>query len=117
MSEKGFRIEIPVTVRADRSPRKVDRSSIEDTTHRAARLLALGHKWENWSRRGRTSYSQLANLHGVSVARVSQIAALALLPPNIQERLLLPDESAPPSPSGHSLRPFTRRIEWDEHDQ
>ena len=53
-------------------------------------LLALAHKWEGMVRRGEVKdYGEIARLHRLSRARVSQIAALALLPPSVQEALLV----------------------------
>ena len=90
MSEKGFRVEIPVSF--NRRPLKItpqappDREP--DDVPRTARLLALAHKWEGMVRRGETNHGQLARQHGLSRARVSQICGLALLCPELQESIL-----------------------------
>jgi hypothetical protein len=56
---------------------------------RVARLLALAIRFEALIREGRVkSYSDLARLGHVSRARVSQIANLLLLAPDIQEEIL-----------------------------
>ena len=92
MSEKGFRVEIPVQIKRDQRARKVlaerEAPKIGDSVPRIARLLALAHKWEWMVRRGETNHGQLARQHGLSRARVSQVCGLALLCPELQESIL-----------------------------
>jgi alkylated DNA nucleotide flippase Atl1 len=56
---------------------------------RLARLLALAHHIERCIEAGEVaSYGDMARRLGITQPRVSQIAALALLPPVVQERVL-----------------------------
>ncbi len=56
---------------------------------RAARLLALAHRLERLLRTGVVrDYAEMARLGHVTRARVSQVRALLLLAPDIQEQLL-----------------------------
>ena len=102
MSETGFRIEIPVHIKRDQRARKVltkgEGPRMQGPLPRLARLLALGWKWELAVRQGATNYPELAREHGISTARVSQICALTLLPPERQE-CLLENRSGPPGGS------------------
>ena len=92
MSDKGFRIEIPVHIKRDRRARKVlatgETSKDKESVPRIARLLALAHKWEGMVRRGETNCGQIARKHGLSNARVSQVCGLTLLAPAIQKSIL-----------------------------
>ena len=91
MSEKGFRVEIPVNFnrRAPKVPQKDPPFQNEfDDVPRIARLLALAHKWEGMVRRGSTSMHGLAQRHGLSAARVSQVCGLTLLSPRQQQSIL-----------------------------
>ncbi len=99
MSEKGFRVEIPVNFnrRAPKGPQQEPPLQNEfDDVLRIARLLALAHKWEGMVRRGETDCAELARRHRLSRARVSQICGLTLLPARVQEETLEsnPHESA-----------------------
>ena len=61
------------------------------TTHpaRIARLVALAHRIEDLVRGGAVrDYAEVATLSGITRARVSQIANLLLLAPDLQEQLL-----------------------------
>ena len=93
MSEKGFRIEIPVHIKRDRRARKVletgDAPEVQASVPRIARLLALAHKWEGMVRRGDTNCGEIARLHGLSNARVTQVCSLVLLAPEIQALLII----------------------------
>ncbi len=113
MSEKGFRVEIPVQIKRDQRARKVlaerEAPMIGDSVPRIARLLALAHKWEGMVRRGATNHGQLARQHGLSRARVSQICSLSLLAPDIQESILLSS-----SLSQHCLAAMVARPIWRE---
>ena len=56
---------------------------------RAARLLALAHRLERLVRTGVVrDYAELARLGRVTRARISQVMALLLLAPDIQEQIL-----------------------------
>ncbi len=99
MSDKGFRVEIPVNIKRDRRARKVlargETSKDNESVPRIARLLALAHKWEGMVWRGETNHGQLARQHGLSRARVSQVCGLVLLCPELQESIL--DEGKAPT--------------------
>ena len=91
MSDKGFRVEIPVHIK--RRARKVmepnETGSDAEPVPRFARFLALAHKWEGMVRRGEACGADIARRHGLSSARVSQICLLTLLAPEIQQSVLL----------------------------
>lgn len=56
---------------------------------RAARVLALAHKWRGLIRSGAVKdQAELARLVGVSRARVTQVMGLLWLAPDVQEALL-----------------------------
>ncbi len=95
MSEKGFRIEIPVHIKRDRRARKVitkgGAPEVQQSVPRIARLLALAHKWEGMVRRGEFGgYIEIARLTGLTKGRVTQICCLTLVAPAIQEGILNP---------------------------
>ena len=91
MSDKGFRVEIPVHLRRDRRARKLaqrENSIDNEPVARAARLLALAWKWEGMVQNGEACYAEIARRHGLSRVRVGQICTLTLLAPDIQEAIL-----------------------------
>ena len=94
MSEKGFRVEIPVHIKRDRRARKMlapgEPPKDSESVPRIARLLALAWRWEGVVRRGETDYAQIAREHRLSRAMVSQICSLTLLPADIQNHILGP---------------------------
>ena len=114
MSEKGFTITVPVHIKRDRRARKVIRegpvpATSADDVARAARMLALAHKWEAIVRRGEvTDYAEIARRHGLSRARVSQVCGLTLLAPDLQESVLLAGSSSPPRPTSMIACPIWR---------
>lgn len=56
---------------------------------RAARVLALAHKWRGLIRSGAVrDQAELARLVGVSRARVTQVMGLLWLAPDVQEAVL-----------------------------
>jgi hypothetical protein len=73
---------------------------------RGARLLALAHAIDA----GALSYAQVAHALGISRARVTQIAALTLLAPDIQQRLLEGD----PNIHERALRAALRFVDWNQ---
>jgi hypothetical protein len=73
---------------------------------RGARLLALAHAIDA----GALSYAQVAHALGISRARVTQIAALTLLAPDIQQRLLHGD----PNIHERALRAALRFVDWNQ---
>lgn len=110
-------IERPMTFAAPRrqvsSRRSTDAtpSAPLARTPRVARLLALAHRIDDLVQRGHVAgYATVANVGGVTRARVSQITALLNLAPDIQEAILaLPGDTAI---SEHDLRPIAAEIDW-----
>ena len=92
VNRQRFRAEFKVHLKRDWRARKVldqgETPRAEESIPRIARLLALAHKWEGMVRRGETDYARIAQRHGLSRARVSQICTLALLAPADQERIV-----------------------------
>ena len=95
MSERGVRVEYEIHFKRDRRARKVVRQGPppappSENVPRIARLLALAHKWERMVRRGEVKdYAEIARVTGLTRGRVTQIVALVLLAPDLQERALL----------------------------
>ena len=82
---------------------------------RAARLLALAHRLERLLRTGVVrDYAALARLGHVTRARISQVMALLLLAPDIQEQILfLPRVERGRDPVIlHDLLPITATADW-----
>ena len=118
MSEKGFRIEIPMHIKRDRRARKIVRKgpaleTAPDPVPRIARLLALAHKWEGMVRRGEVKdHAEIAIRLRITKGRITQICGLAQLAPSIQNALIHSTTSrAVPT---HSLRRILRDSRWDE---
>jgi hypothetical protein len=115
-------IEVPVHFhRGGRGSRKELRSGVEKPTMppgrvpRVARLMALALRFDELVRTGQVgSYSALASVGQVTRARVSQIASLLHLAPDIQEALLF----LPPTTRGRDpiiladLMPIAACIDW-----
>jgi hypothetical protein len=112
VSEKGFRVEIPVHIKRDQRARKVlaerEAPKSGDSVPRIARLLALAHKWEGMVRRGETDYAELARRHGLSSARVSQVCSLTLLAPEIEESVVLSSSLSRQCLAAMAARPLWR---------
>lgn len=110
-------IERPMTFAPPRRQRparrasEAARSAAVGRTPRVARLLALAHRIDDLVQRGHVAgYATVANVGGVTRARVSQITALLNLAPDIQEAVLaLPGDTAI---SEHDLRPIAAEIDW-----
>ncbi len=82
---------------------------------RAARLMALAIRLEELIRSGHVpSYAALARLVGVSRARVTQIANLTLLAPDVQEAILFlpPAVKGPGWITERGLRPLVAEPDW-----
>jgi len=119
MSENGVRVEYEVHFKRDRRARKVVRQGAPPATPaepvpRIARLLALAHKWEGMARRGEVrNYSEIASLTGITRMRVTQILGMALLAPDIQERILMtPTSRGGRSIPEHRLRDLSAEKLW-----
>ena len=71
MSDKGFRVEIPVNIKRDRptgkaAKREPQHEGQQDAVPRLARLLALAHKWEGMVQRGKVkNYTEIAHAAGL----------------------------------------------------
>lgn len=78
---------------------------------RGARLLALAHHVEREIERGHIGdLAHAAELFGLSRARMSQVAQLAELAPDLQERLLNGDENI----HERLIRAALRSVDWDD---
>ena len=84
---------------------------------RVTRLLALTHRFDEMIRRGEIkSWAEAARLVGVTRARMTQIANLLLLAPDIQDVVL----ELPPVADGRDpvnergLRKIVRNTDWSE---
>lgn len=76
---------------------------------RAARMLALAHYIDRLIRGGRVrDYAQVAQTLGVTRARLSQVAGLVLLSPEIQERVVNGEFR-----TERQLRAALREPEWN----
>ena len=114
MSDKGFRVEIPVNIKRDRptgkaAKREPQHEGQQDAVPRLASLLALAHKWEGMVRRGETSCGGIARRLGLSSARVSQVCGLTLLAPAIQKSML---DEQPRTLSRAALRALSNEPKW-----
>ena len=79
---------------------------------RISRLMALAIKFQGMVDRNEVrDYSDLAELGYVTRARVTQIMNLLMLAPNIQERILSPDERIF-GVRERSLRGICAQVEW-----
>ena len=75
-----------------------------------ARLLALAHAIERATEEGVATRAQIARALGFSRARLTQIANLAFLAPDLQAALI---EARAPVPE-RALRQLASRLDWDE---
>lgn len=85
------------------------------TPTRAARLVALAHRIDGLVRSGEfRDLAQVAAAAGLTRARVSQIADLALLAPDIQEELLFMEraERGREAVGEKKLRALVREVSW-----
>jgi hypothetical protein len=79
---------------------------------RVARMLALAHKLQRLVEQGRTAAS-ISDALGFTRARISQLMALTLLAPDLQERLLFwTTEEGDDPVSEHALREVLRFSDW-----
>lgn len=82
---------------------------------RISRLMAVAIRLERMLRSGEVSdIAELARLGHVTQPRMSQILALTLLAPDIQEELLFLPRVTAGKPTIHEkvLRPITAEIDW-----
>ena len=104
-----IRCRLPSARRGPRpaAPRRRESAVTEPT--RAARMLALAHHLDRLVEAGDLpDYAAAATALGVTRARLSQVLALLLLAPDIQERVLVGDLCA----SERDLRPVARTPCW-----
>jgi len=116
MSEKGFRVEIPVHIkrrsRAGRVLAKGEPPNAGEAIPRMAMLLALAHKWDAHVRRGEIrDYAAIARANGMTKGRVTQICHLRFLAPDIQAAILAANETSTIH-SERGLRPTTTLTSW-----
>ena len=99
--------EVTVNVRlARREP-----ESPPERIPRAARVLALAHKWRALIRSGAVKdQAELARLVGVSRARVTQVMGLLWLAPDVQEAVLFGDVDV----DERGLRERAGEVVWPE---
>ena len=86
----------------------------EDAIAKITKLLVLAHQIERAVEEGRAgSYADVARSLGLTRARLTQIMALLLLAPSIQQTILTqPDRVR--HLSERLLRPITREVGWPE---
>ncbi len=91
-------------------------SELHGRVPRAARLLALAHRFEQLIAEGVvTDYAELARLGQVSRARISQIMRLRYLAPDLQETILFCRTRHGPDPiSVATLLAIAARWDWQE---
>jgi hypothetical protein len=84
-----------------------------DSIPRIARLMALAIRLAALIKEGSIQdYAEVARVGGVTRARVTQIARLLDLAPDLQEKLLFGQFAR--SMNERNLRPIVGRIDWDE---
>jgi len=97
--------EVTVNVRL---PRR-EAEAPTDRIPRAARVLALAHKWRGLIRSGAVKdQAELARLVGVSRARVTQVMGLLWLAPDVQEAVLFGEIDV----DERGLRERAREVMW-----
>lgn len=97
--------EVTVNVRL---PRRESEAPTERIP-RAARVLALAHKWRALIRSGAVKdQAELARLVGVSRARVTQVMGLLWLAPDVQEAVLFGEIEV----DERGLRERAREVMW-----
>lgn len=118
MSEKGFRVEIPVSFnrRLSKPSQQVSSDKESDGVPRIARLLALAHKWETMIRHGEVhGYAAISRRTGLSRARVLQLCRLAMLAPCLQEAILSSGQRA--RGSKHQVHAAAEMSRWEEQQE
>ncbi len=83
---------------------------------RISRLMALAIRFDRMLQSGEVAdLTELARLGHVTQPRVSQILALALLAPDIQEQLLFLPRVTAGKPTIHEkmLRPIAAEVDWE----
>lgn len=109
--ERPMNFAPPRRQRPNRCASEASRSAPAARTPRVARLLALAHRIDDLVQRGDVEgYATVANVGGVTRARVSQIVALLNLAPDIQEAILALPGDTPISE--HDLRPIAAEVDW-----
>ena len=109
------RIEFQVHVRRGRRGRRTleegpqpEPKAGRESLPRVTRLLALAHRWRDLIDRGEVrDQAEIAELMGITRARVTQIMNLTFLAPEVQERLLVAD---PPPPRELTLEKTLRQL-------
>ena len=102
-------VRVKVRFRTCKKGREEDPQPRQAGPSRIARRIALAHHVEGQIERGELrDYAEAARRLGLSRARVTQIADLALLAPDIQEAVLLGQVK----PKSHQLRDIGRYRLW-----
>jgi hypothetical protein len=110
------------TVKFEQRPKRAPRAELAapgGSVPRVARLLALAHRIEGMIRAGELrDWADAARLVGVTRARMTQIANLLLLAPNIQEGILnLSNVTRGKDPvTEHTLREVAARVYWQSQE-
>ena len=98
-----------VTVNVRLRAREPEAEPPADRIPRAARVLALAHKWRGLIRSGAVKdQAELARLVGVSRARVTQVMGLLWLAPEVQEAVLFGEIEV----DERGLRERAREVMW-----
>jgi len=91
-----FEVRFPATKGRRRAPRAKQESStpplkpVPPQVPRITQLLVLGHHFERLVQSGVVKdYAEIARATGLSRARITQVCDMALLPPSVQESILL----------------------------
>jgi DNA invertase Pin-like site-specific DNA recombinase len=122
LTGKGMSAEVPIRVWKEPlaqqlTPPRIEMPSIRPIQAglpRITRLLALAWRFEELLRKGTAKdQADLAQLGGVSCARITQILNLRNLAPAIQERvLLLEGHSDLETLNEHDLRRISNELDW-----
>ncbi len=121
----SLRLEFEVRFKKDRRGRRHSRECVHPGTAtlpkedlpRLTRLLALAHRWNRLIEDGVVAnHAEIARMMGLSRARVTQIADLLYLAPDIQEEVLLRACGEKPElgPLERAMRPIIRLAEWND---
>ena len=117
---KELTITLPFHVKRSPSGRKRfysgKKMELSEPVPRISRLMALAIQFDQAIRKGEVrDFVELASIHHVTRARVTQVMNLLNLAPDIQEELLfLKTEPGRSSTHEHGLRAVTTELEWEK---
>ena len=115
MAKVRKKIDLGDTTRRERI--ECDTPEMPGPLPRVTRLMALSIRFDELLRSGKVrDQAHLAEIGGVTEPRISQILALSLLAPDIQETLLfLPRVTRGKSAiTEKRLRPLVKIVDWNE---